>query len=311
MAPIDIAFIGSGIATSLSMIEVLAGIQNNPNPPASPITIAVIERHQQFWRGIPYGSRSSVNALTITSVLDFVNETERPAFFQWLKTTRPEWTALYREQGGDIATRWLENNGPLLDQEAWDAVYIPRFLFGNYIFQKLARLQKAVEEKQLATIHLIQAEAIDLQPAQNGLFQITYEQADTTTASLIARKCVLSTGSAPVGRICDLPDNHTLYINDLYAPSASANIKSIQTILSKTDNHLERNILVIGSNASSIEWLYLVEGAPEIRDLVNNTVIISTSGLLPYPISTEALAEHPMPHIDALKAADGYTVGID
>ena len=98
MDPIDIAFIGSGIATTVSMIEVLTGIQDNPSPPATPITIAIIESHQQFWRGIPYGSRSSVNALTITSVHDFINETERPDFFQWLTTTRPEWTALYREQ---------------------------------------------------------------------------------------------------------------------------------------------------------------------------------------------------------------------
>ena len=308
MDPIDIAFIGSGIATSVSMIEVLAGIQNNPNPPATPITIAVIESHQQFWRGIPYGSRSSVNALTITSVHDFINETERPAFFQWLKTTRPEWTALYRKQGGDIANRWLEKNGPLLDQEAWDAVYIPRFLFGNYIFQKLTRLQQAVEEKQLARVRLIQAEAIDLQPDQDGLFQITFEQPDKTIATLIARKCVLSTGSAPVSRMCELPGDHTLYINDLYAPSASANIQSVETILQKTDNPEDRNILIIGSNASSIEWLYLLEGMPAMRNLINKTVVISTSGLLPYPISTEALSEHPMPHLDALKAGGAYNI---
>jgi uncharacterized NAD(P)/FAD-binding protein YdhS len=308
MDPVDIAFIGSGIATTLSMIEVLSGIQNNPNPPVEPTTIAVIERHPQFWRGIPYGSRSSVNALTITSVLDFVNETERPAFFQWLKTTRPEWTTHYREQGGEIANRWLEKNLPLLDQEAWDTVYIPRFLFGNYIAQKLTRLQHAVEEKRLAQVRLIQAEALDLKPDQDGFFQITFELPANKTDKLLARKCVLSTGSVPVDSMCQPSNSQTLYINDLYAPSASANIQSVETILQKTDNPDDRNILVIGSNASSIEWLYLLEGMPAMRRLVNKTVVISTSGLLPYRISTESLAEHPIPHLKALMASGDYDI---
>lgn len=308
MDPIDIVFIGSGIATSLSVIEVLTRIQNNPAPPAAPITIAVIERHQQFWRGIPYGSRSSVNALTITSVLDFVNETERPAFFHWLSSTRPEWTANYREQGGEIANRWLEKNLPLIDQQAWDTVYIPRFLFGNYTAQKLTRLQQIVEQKQLAQIRLIQAEAIDLQPGQNGVYQVTYQQPNNTTDILLARKCVLSTGSAPVSTMCELSGSQTLYINDLYAPSAAANIQSVEKTLKYTDNASERNVLIIGSNASSIEWLYLLEGMPAMRRLVNKTVVISTSGLLPYPISTEVLAEHPIPHLDALIAAGAYEI---
>ena len=160
MDVVDIAFIGSGVASSLTLIEVFRELLNVSG--SGKMIIAVIEKNHEFWKGVPYGSRSSVNALTITSVYDFINENERPFFFAWLKNNQQEWASWYRERGGITAARWLDNNLPLIAKEDWETVYVPRFLFGNYVREKLLDLRKTVEERQLAEIVLIQAEATDI-----------------------------------------------------------------------------------------------------------------------------------------------------
>ncbi|MDT5174077.1 MAG: mycobactin peptide synthetase MbtE, partial [Mycobacterium sp.] len=53
----DIAFIGSGIACSMTLLE-LAQTLLSPGPTPPKLRIAVVERDEQFWCGIPYGQRS-------------------------------------------------------------------------------------------------------------------------------------------------------------------------------------------------------------------------------------------------------------
>ncbi len=305
MDVVDIALIGSGVASSLTLIEVLRELLNSSG--GGKTTIAVIEKNHEFWKGIPYGSRSSVNALTITSIYDFINEQERPLFFKWLKDNKPEWSSWYREQGGITAARWLDNNLPLIEKEDWETFYAPRFLFGNYVREKLMGLRKEVEEKQLADIRLIHAEATDLSN-KDGIYEITLEHPDLSVSTTRARKVVIAAGSAPVRKMCDLSTDGINYINDVYEPSINSNIALLEASLKKTGDKVDNNVLIIGSNASSIEWLYMLEGLPELRKLVNKTVIISPSGQLPLHISTEVLAEHPTPNIDRIKAGDKYTI---
>ena len=67
-------------------------------------------------------------------------------------------------------------------------------------------------------------------------------------------------------------------------------------------------MLIIGTNASSIELLYLLNGHDDITQLINNIVLISPSGLLPHPISAEVLAHHRTPNLDELQTNGGYTL---
>jgi len=304
----DITLLGSGIACTITLIEVFDKLLKNP--PANKMKICVVERTGEFWKGVPYGTRSSVNALTITSVLDFTNESEQPAFFAWLKENKDTWAAYCREHGGITAARWLDQNLPLIEAEQWGAVYTPRFLYGNYMSEKLGKLRKIAEEKSLVVVTEVTAEAIDVNAIANGIYEVVLEHADGTAATMTTKKLVLSTGSAPVKKMHDAADNNTLYINDIYEPSAKRNLKTLGEALIDTPVAENRNILLIGSNASSIELLYLLEGMPALRDIINKVVIVSTSGMLPYHISTEVLAEHPIPHLDKLKAEGNYDIKI-
>ncbi len=303
----DISFIGSGIATTLTFIEVLDKLLNNPLP-TKKLKVAVIEKHQEFWKGIPYGTRSSINALTITSIHEFIYEPERPLFFEWLKSNENDWISYYREHGGTTADKWLKNNLSLIENEKWETIYIPRFLFGKYLSQKFMHLLNAAEEKQLVEIKLIQAEAIDIKILAEGLLEIILEYPDKTFSKITTRKLVVATGSAPVKKMCEIAGNKAIYINDIYEPSATDNINKVLTNLRNTGEAEERNIIIIGSNAGSIELLYLIQGMTEFRELINKIVVISGSGSLPCYTSNEILPDHPTPNLDKVKASADYNI---
>jgi len=299
----DLMIIGSGAAASVTLAAVYDRLKEQP--PATAINMAVVEKTGEFWAGIPYGYRSSVNSLIITCVLDFVHEQERPAFFAWLKENKDVWATHISKNGGITGERWLEKNLPLIDQDRWDLVFIPRFVFGLYLNDKLRTLIDDAEQRGWLKMTLIKAEAIDVNPNEGG-YNVILELPDNNTETVHTKKLVVAAGSAPVKQLCTGNDPHYTYINDIYDPALSENLVTLNKALSGKNS--SGNILVIGSNASSIELLYLLEGRPELRAHLKKIVIISTSGILPYHISTEKLPVHPMPAIDAIKAGGKYTI---
>ena len=70
MSLVDIAFIGSGAASTTTLIELMERLLERKAGPE--LTITVIDKYPEFGKGIPYGSRSSVNSLTITPIVDFI-----------------------------------------------------------------------------------------------------------------------------------------------------------------------------------------------------------------------------------------------
>ncbi len=267
MNTVDITFVGTGAAASVTLVELFERLLKK-EPVAGKLTLAIIESRKELWKGIPYGSRSSVNALIITSVHDFLHENEKAPFYAWLKANKDDWAAYYREHGGLTAARWLENNLPLIDNEDWKTVYIPRFLFGNYLQQKLNKLIREAEERQLVDIKIINAEAIDVKVLSDGHYEVIYELPDKTLSKITTHKVVIAAGSAPVKTLCEIANDKVLYINDLYEPSTNENLGELQEALHKVADADNRNVLIIGSNASSIEILYLLEGIPELRKLI-------------------------------------------
>ena len=307
MKPADLVIIGSGIACTSTLIEVFNRLIEKPADYKFSITI--IEKNREFWLGVPYGSRSSVNALTITSIYDFFTDKhERGLFLNWFNQNKTELLGLYQQNGGATAEQWMQRNADAIKAEDWKNVYLPRYICGNYQRQKFETALQIVEEKGLAELTLINADVTDVKPENNG-YIVSYESTDKTNISLSAAKVVIATGSAPVRNI-DLPGDPdaVIIINDLYNPGAKENIQKLACALSETTDQTDRNVLVIGSNASSIEFLYLLAGMPHITRLINKLVVISKSGLLPYHIINDSTSEHLTDNLDQLKKEGNYTI---
>jgi len=302
----DIIFIGGGIATTATMIELLAKILEGKSSGNGKLNIAVVEKTDEVWLGIAYGKRTSPNGLSITNALEFVYEPERPAFFKWVVDNKQRWTSWYRENGGITAARWLERNMFFVDKEDWEAVFIPRFLFGWYMKEKLQPLIEKATSLQLIDLQLVNGEAVDISESADGIFKVSFEGSELI--ELFSRKVVIATGSLPVRNLSDVVKGDVVYINDFYHPGEEQNLELIRKTLADETNPRNRNILVVGTNASSIELLYLLQNRVELTQVLHKLVLVSPSGQLPHAISAEKIHHQPTPALDELEKAGGYSL---
>ena len=301
----DIAFIGSGIACSMTLLE-LAQTLLSPGPTPPKLRIAVVERDEQFWCGIPYGQRSSVRSLAIQKLDEFVNEPERSAYIAWLERNKSRWLASFQEQGGEAAACWIRDNREALDANRWGGLYLPRYVFGVFIAEQVDAAIAELGERDLAEIVTIHAEAISARSA-HGRHLVGLSPSGEGPTDIEAGKVVVAIGSPPAKSIlgCDSDPAFT-YINDFYFPCEETNLERLRESLDRIEPREKRNVLVVGSNATSLEALYLMRHDARIRERVHSITVISRSGVLPYKICDEP-PEFEFPRLNALLSEE--TVG--
>lgn len=303
----DILIVGSGAAATTTLIELFVKLIDEPFSPGK-LNITVVEKYHEFWKGIPYGSRSSVNSLTITAISDFISSgKEKESFFYWLRANLDTWSNYYRSAGGTGAKAWLENNLPLIEKSDWDAIYLPRFVFGIYMQSKMLGLLKQVQDDGLANVTQIQAEAISVSSSY-PYYTVELEYPDRSTLNVKTKKLVVAIGSAPVKTNVAQANNNCVYINDLYDPLLDDNLQILKEALANTPDIQNRNLLIIGSNASSIELMYLLDNRPDLLALTNQIITISQTGIMPYHISDTRLDEYPCQNMDDVKVKGNYDI---
>lgn len=182
----DVAFIGSGAACSMTLLEMADALLNSPS--ASPkLRIAVVERDEQFWCGIPYGQRSSIGSLAIQKLDDFADEPEKAAYRIWLEQNKQRWLAFFQAEGGAAAARWICDNRDALDGNQWGELYLPRFLFGVFLSEQMIAAIAALGERDLAEIVTIRAEAMSATP-QTATTESASARLETVQRQLLQAK---------------------------------------------------------------------------------------------------------------------------
>lgn len=299
----DLAFVGSGISTSFTLLNFLQNLVKNK--PEEPIRIVVIERHSEFHTGIPYGSRSGNSSLLITSLVDFLPEPELSKFICWLNNNK-EWLLRdFEEEGGMLTQLWLKKHEQAISENNWHDIFIPRRFFGRYIIEKLENEITKAEEHNLATVTLIQ------NSVENIFRQGKQYLIEGPEMQLNCTKVVLGIGSPPPRTIWPESTNENLdpplLISNPYEPSLADNLKKIDTFLSHRTNK-ETNVLVIGANASALEILYKLNDLHGDSKAIKNFMFISSLGLVPDSvIDEEALKSFQAKNLLALKAKSGLT----
>ncbi|CFA38629.1 Hypothetical protein ERS181498_03969 [Mycobacterium tuberculosis] len=191
----DVAFIGSGAACSMTLLEMADALLSSPS--ASPkLRIAVVERDEQFWCGIPYGQRSSIGSLAIQKLDDFADEPEKAAYRIWLEQNKQRWLAFFQAEGGAAAARWICDNRDALDGNQWGELYLPRFLFGVFLSEQMIAAIAALGERDLAEIVTIRAEAMSAHSA-DGHYRIGLRPSGNGPTAIAAGKVVVAIGSPP------------------------------------------------------------------------------------------------------------------
>lgn len=287
----DIAIVGSGIACSRTLCELAERLKDTPTR-GKMLRIGVIEKEGEMWNGIPYGRRSAIGALAFQRLQEFLEEPERSYYIEWLATNADWWLKTFREYGGPSAAKWISDNQPLMEQDKWEELYLPRFLFGLYVSRQAACAVEELARAGLASVTPIHGEAIGMRRMPGGHHTIAVEDARGAVTSIKATRIVLAIGSPPQKSIHNgaVAGQHShTHVGNIYSPSEDISIQKIRQALSSLSDKKLANILILGSNASSLEVLYLINYRPEIRNLINSVVVLSRSGLLPYKICEETV----------------------
>ncbi|WP_405398000.1 FAD/NAD(P)-binding protein [Maribacter sp. Asnod2-G09] len=273
-----IAFIGAGIATSYTLIPLLDNIEKEEH--INEIEIFIIDKSNDFFKGMPYGNRSGKSVLLIQDLKNFITEPHRTHFKNWLDANLNQLVEEFIENGGMYATKWAEINSPLFKKGEWDDLYIPRFFFGKYINQEvLGRIDKLEGEKKLK-ITYIQKETSNITKKADN-FQINF--IDNTFIS--SNKIVLSIGSLPYKKLFNgeiKNHNNSLYIKEPYGLGMEKNMEQISSFINRRKSKkLKTKIAVLGANASGLEMIYKICDKLNIDEYDTSFKTLSSHGVMP------------------------------
>ncbi len=272
----DIVFVGSGLSATYTTVRILEQLLVAPT--GSLVRLATIERADEFHVGIPYGSRSGPNALLITSLRDFIPSPERESFVAWLEANRPWMFDAFRGTGGKLSAAWLASNAAALQAGEWLDLYIPRYLVGLFLKERIGALLTRAEMIGIARHRFVHAEVTEASRDHTG-----YVVGLSSGEEIRARRVVLAIGmptSVSQFAVTTTDDERSCcLVDDPYLPGADVTVDQIR-------HHLVRRtepspVLILGSNASTMEMLFRLNDDEAIDQKVSCFYVVSPRGALP------------------------------
>jgi uncharacterized NAD(P)/FAD-binding protein YdhS len=314
----DLAIIGAGISSAYTLIHYISLLeQQSPvgevqTPAHQPVKIVVTEKSGEFWTGIPYGSRSGRNALLIAPLKEFIpQQLEREHFIGWLIANR-DWVFDPQEYNkGELSRKWLQANEDDMSLGLWDDLFIPRHTFGLYLQQRLTNLLQAATAKGLIEIDLLTADVLDVQTIQD-VYRVDLAISAEENTHFVSKKVVLAIGSPP-NVAFEQAQSHdaesdVCYIDNMYEPSLDFNIDRICKSLQQFEHQSQRQILIVGSNAGTLDTLYSLNNSRTLTNLIDKFIVLSPNAAFPHRISREVVSVTYTPqHLVELVQSTSFT----
>jgi uncharacterized NAD(P)/FAD-binding protein YdhS len=306
----DLTFVGAGLSCCCTTIHFIDLAYESKRK--SKVKLLIIEKTHEFWTGIPYGIRSGYDSLIITSLKEFLPENELALFVNWLREN------FYKVVNDDMAHKgtrildeWLLNNKKQLRDNLWENLFIPRYIFGVYLKNRVMNLLEIARKDGIIEYQLLTADVIDIEK-NDGSYHITTKTDFKIESLFSSTKVILSIGTPPKPRLNTTFNNKAneavCLIEDIYEPNLSENISQIRKALRNSDKSHQNNILILGSNASALEILYNLKDEITSENLINQFYILSPDGAFPNKIKETTSVKNYIPvNLTYLKNATSYT----
>lgn len=298
--PVDLCFIGSGISSSFTLINLLEKLNQDQQPIL--LHIVIVEKFNEFHTGIPYGGRSGESVLLITALKNFLPEPEYSVFVDWLSRHKTILLEQMAKSGGPLTTQWLEKHKDDIALNRWEDLFIPRAFFGKYLKSRINSLSDHLTSEGKIKIQYINSEVTDVVKTELG-YTIS-----GNNLKLESKKVVLGIGSLPTRKIHHKKNikqsDRLLVINEIYKPGLDQNLKRISDFIAELNSDGNYcNILIIGANASALELLYKLNDSSQADYSETTYCFLSTHGLLPdCEIDYQKQAEFTPFHLEALNS---------
>ena len=312
----DIVIIGSGIACSYTLINYIERLKRQL--PAKTVKVAVLDKSGEFWCGIPYGSRSGRQSLIITALKEFLPQPERELFVSWLTKNYSKIVNTLKQRNGLLCSQWLKSYEDKMLQGDWDNLFIPRYLFGLYIKDRVEQSLQQAHEKAYLHCDLFNANVVNIQKVDD-IYQVEYSVPTEDNSFILGQKVILAIGSPP-NKISFLNQFETseqfqnanqdiCFIPNIYESSLDDNLERIFKHLRQLNNANQKNrVLIIGSNASALETIYSLMNIEEAHNLISKFIVISPNAQFPHRIDNKPVSKTYVPHhLKSLVQAQKFT----
>ena len=272
----DVVFVGSGLSATYTTIRTLEQLLAEPTESA--VRLATVERAEEFHTGIPYGARSGPNALLITSLRDFIPSPEREAFVAWLDANRSWMLDAFGDTGGKLSAAWLASNARAVQAGEWLDLYVPRYLMGLFLKDRVGSLLARAEAAGVAHHRFIRDEVVNVSREETG-YQVHLAGGN----QIATQRVVLAIGMpTPVSQFASTTaanDDSCCLVDDPYVPGADVTVNRIREHLQT--RALASPVLILGSNASTMEMLFRLNDDEEINQKISCFYVVSPRGALP------------------------------
>ena len=290
----DLAIVGSGISCTYTLIHYLYLLSKNLysikdfKSKAKTIRVAIIDKSGEFWTGIAYGKRSGQQSLIITPLKEFLPQPERDRFIAWLEKNYDSVLDNLQQREGLLSKEWLKLYKEAIDFGNWNDLFIPRYLFGWYLQERVANLLQ--QTQNYLRCDLITADVCNISK------RLKSYQLDTTEGkSAMANKVVLAIGSPP-NKVTFIEKSEFLQLSsqdkvcciaNMYEPNQTSNLTKISNCLQANSDRTKypNQVLIIGSNASALETIYSLNNLPQVANSIDKFIIVSPSGAFPHRIT--------------------------
>jgi sugar O-acyltransferase (sialic acid O-acetyltransferase NeuD family) len=301
----EVAIIGSGVSCAYTLIHLIERLE--AAAPAEPVRLVVLEKTGDFWKGVPYGPQSGPHSLMITATREFLPEPERERFLDWLKVRGEKVFNPLARKDRSLSTKWLRANAPAVQNGGLENAYMPRFVFGLYLRDRLTNLLRRATQTGLIEHTLVTAEVTDIKRVSRK-YRIMTTAGKRARIEFQASQIVLAIGSPPN---CCLerwqPEKmpaEVCYVDNIYEPSLERSLERIQRSVAAGRKEGRDQVLVIGSNAAAIETLYSLVNSTPSQGAIGKFIVVSPSGAFPSRIAAQPVPGNYSPqHLIALAAS--------
>ena len=261
----------SSLCVVLRLAELLQASGDDGAPPPR-CEVVLVDRAGETGGGVPHATSVSPALLLNDSLTE--TESSGIGFIPWLIANRSRWESMLLSSGDPRAARWLERHRDEIDREELGGLFFPRIVFGHFLREKWAA---AVADLDAAgvPVTVLTTEVMDVVPTGSDRWRVQLAGHEPLDADAVLLAVGNVTAAAP-----DAVADHPAYRSFEVARELQASEPQLAARLASLSSG-SRRIAVLGSSAAAIEFLYAAEGAPELDGLIDELVVLSSSGRLP------------------------------
>ena len=256
--------------------------------------VVLVDRAGETGGGAPHAATVSAALLLNDSITE--TDSSGIGLVPWLTANRSRWQGMLVDSGDRRAARWLERHRADIDRDELGGLFLPRLVFGQFLRDRWTDAVKSLDSSGIS-VSVLAAEVVDVVPAGPDRWRVQLAGRDPLDADAVLLAVGNVTAPAP-----EAVTHHPGYLSFEVARELAAAEPRLAARLATLPTG-SRRIVVLGSSAAAIEFLYAAEGGAELDGLVDELIVLSSSGRIADGLCSAHVTPHALRRLPALLAA--------